>query len=654
MAEAPDPVTKHRDTVPAALESIVMRCLEKKPADRWRYAEDLLPQLEALATPSGGMTPTGTAPMRASRGSALTPVRIAAIAVVVAAVIGGVLWVNRGNTRLPLQPGRQTQLTFAPGLELDPAISPDGRWIAYAAGPAGQMHIFVQPVAGGRAVDVSDGLAGSHAWPKWSPDGTKVLFQAQGELYLVPPTGGAVRRVLERPATGDASGACWNPDGRNIAFTASLSDLMMVAVEGGEPHVIAEDYEPHSCSWSPDGSRLVYVSGNQDYLFRTILANRASSVIRVLSLPDGTTTTLTEEEGMFQSPLWMPSGDRVLFVSNVGGSRDIYELSVDASGEGVGPATRLTTGSNVFTMSLSAEGRTLAYSVFRHDANIWSIGIPSAGTISASEATPITEGGQAIEGIGVSPDGRWLVFDSDRRGNADIYRMMFPDGEPEQLTDDPADDMIPSWSPDGQEIVFYSFRHGTRDVFVMNADGGNEQRVTDDPAQDRYPDWSPDGNSIVFQSDRTGRSELWVVSREDRSSEWGTPRQLTVDGGALPRWSPDGRWVAYRRRGTWIIPPEGGEPRLIADLSDYGTSPQFPEWSSDGRTVYIKAWGSEGRASFWSARVDGGTPRLLVRFDDPAVASHRAEFTTDGERFYFTIGRQESDIWMMELLNVQH
>ncbi len=78
--------------------------------------------------------------------------------------------------------------------------------------------------------------------------------------------------------------------------------------------------------------------------------------------------------------------------------------------------------------------------------------------------------------------------------------------------------------------------------------------------------------------------------------------------------------------------------------------PVFPEWSSDGQTVYYKAVDSEGTASFWSVPVAGGTPQLLVRFDDPSRRSNRLEFTTDGERFFFTIGRQESDVWLMELL----
>lgn len=186
----------------------------------------------------------------------------------------------------------------------------------------------------------------------------------------------------------------------------------------------------------------------------------------------------------------------------------------------------------------------------------------------------------------------------------------------------------------------------------MTADGGSLQRLTDDPAQERYPDWSPDGNQLVFYSDKTGRQEIYVTAREDRSSDWGEPRQVTFDGGALPRWSPDGRWIAYsNRRELRVVAPDGGDPHTLAGPNSMTALARngFAEWSSDAATVYYKATDMAGTASFWAVPIGGGTPRLLVRFDDPSKQSNRIEFTTDGERFYFTIGRQESDIWLMEL-----
>jgi serine/threonine-protein kinase len=112
VTEAPQAVTQHRETVPPALDALVMRCLEKKPADRWQRAEDLLPQLEALATPSGGITPTQTRPVAAARTSSTRPVTITIAAVAVAAVLLGSVWIWSGRSAPePITPGQTTKVT---------------------------------------------------------------------------------------------------------------------------------------------------------------------------------------------------------------------------------------------------------------------------------------------------------------------------------------------------------------------------------------------------------------------------------------------------------------------------------------------------------------------------------------------------------------
>src|SRR5438128_6990080 len=133
VTEAPEPVTKRRATVPAGLAALVMRCLEKSPADRWQSAEELLQRLEASANPNGGTTPTGPQPAAAvttvSRWLKLT---LGTAGLVVVATV--TLLLARPQSAV-LTLGQVTQLTFEPGLEIEPAISPDGKLVAYAAGP---------------------------------------------------------------------------------------------------------------------------------------------------------------------------------------------------------------------------------------------------------------------------------------------------------------------------------------------------------------------------------------------------------------------------------------------------------------------------------------------------------------------------------------
>jgi serine/threonine-protein kinase len=651
ITEDPPSISRSRTSVADEVAGVINRALAKSPADRFKTTGEMAAALALTTTPPGQQRTFG------QKSIAILP-----IVVVLGVGLGWGLWSLLGERPLQgLSAGHMTQLTFQRGLEIDPALSPDGNLLAYVSGAPGNRRVFLKQGAEGRVLTLTDGVDGNHRSPEWSPDGTELLFHANGSIYAIQSLGGVPPRRIVGPVSPSGPGsvnnqpardATWSPDGSQIAFTAG-NRILVIQADGSGLRELATDYEPHSLQWSPDGSRLAYVSGNSDFIHdETLLGNGAPSSIRLLRLSGGPVVTLTDQERAYQSPVWMPEGDRLLFVSDEGGARDVYEVRLTPADAPADPAIRVTTNLNAHTISLSGDGKKLAYSSFRNYANIHSIPIPDRGTASSDEAEAVTTGNQAIEGISVSPDGRWLAFDSNRRGNFDIFRLALPNGQTEPLTDDPADDFIPSWSPDGEEIAFYSFRHGTRDLFVMGPDGSSETRVTDDPAHERYPDWSPDGNSIVYYSDQTGQQNLWVISRKDRLSSWGEPRRLTDERGLLPRWSPDGKWIAYRSSaGISLIPPDGGDPRVLAKGGSENLGPElmFPEWSPDSRTVFIRARDSQGMASFWSVPMSGGAPRMLVRFDDPMRNSLRHEFATDGERFFFTIARQESDIWVMDL-----
>jgi len=266
-------------------------------------------------------------------------------------------------------------------------------------------------------------------------------------------------------------------------------------------------------------------------------------------------------------------------------------------------------------------------------------------------AVPITSGSQHIEGMSVTTDGAWLVYDSDRSGNADIWKVSLAGGEPVQLTTDTHDDFIPAWSRDGRSVVFHSWRHGNRDVYVIGADGQNEQRVTSDSSHDFYADWSPDGRRIAFHSNRTAPTQVFAVERT--GAGWSAPRQLTDSGGVDAKWSPDGRTLAYLRGvAVHLLDLESGRERLLASrlVEDGETAEAVAQvWDPGGLSLYVKGRNPDGRASFWKVPVAGGPARLLVRFDDPDRPSGRQEFATDGRRLYFTIDARESDVWVMAI-----
>jgi Tol biopolymer transport system component len=541
--------------------------------------------------------------------------------------------------------GRTIQVTREPGLEIDAAISPDGKLVAYAAGPLGATKISVMQVAGGRPVSLTADLEGGHRFPQWSADGTSISFQCERRLegwetYVIPALGGAPRRV---PTPGFVTELVWSPDGARFAYPTDYDGIFLGTPDAAEARKLCDAREPSSLSWSPDGNRIAFASGNGGYLYA--LLNAAPSSIRIVDVASGDSVRVTEGAHLDFSPVWMPDGKSLLFVSDRGGGRDIYRVSLGPSGEPVAPPERLTTGLDVFTMASSTDGRFLSYSVIGSRQNIWFLAVPEEGSASVRAALPVTTGNQIVEGVDVSADGKWLVFDSNRSGNQDLYKMPVSGGEPVQLTTDPAMDCCASWSPDGKEVAFHAIRSGNRDIFVVSADGGAARQLTSHAAEERYPHWSPDGTQIVFQSHERGLGGLWVLSRDQAVSSGGSPRPLTSTGEGFARWSPDGRLIAFGRAegGVAVMSPDGGEPRL---LSDFGDSPR---WSKDGQTLYFRTYPPYERHGIWSIPVSGGEPRLLVRFDDPLRLSHRPEWSTDGKNFYFTLTEFEADVFVIEL-----
>jgi serine/threonine-protein kinase len=654
LGDAPTDIRRRRDTVPPSIERVVQKALAKLPADRFSTAAEFAAALKAGARPTYA-SGEGTRVIAGRNTRQL--LWLAGAAVLIALALVTTLTILRGNGAQIITVGQTRRVTLAEGLELDPAISPNGEMLAYAAGPLGAMKLYVEQAAGGRSVALTGNVPGHHRWPRWSPDGTRIAFVAnesgRSTVQIVPALGGPSRVVVQTAGgEGEVFGVAWSPDGRQLAY-GMFGGIYTVPVDGGEQRLVADMVDGHSPSWSPDGSKIVFVLGNPTFVFGTfVLGNIAPSSIWVVSASGGDPVQVTEGTFLHMSPVWTPDGKSIVFVSSRAGRRDIYQLELGSTGRAKGEPVRLTTGLNAHTVSLAGDGSALVYSVLDMQANIWSIEIPTRGPVSTLSAQPVTEGNQAIEGLAVSPDGSWVAYDSDMNGTQDIYRLRLGGSEPQQLTDDPRDDFYPAWSPDGTEIAFYSFRTGKRDLWIMDADGANEKQVTSGPGHNRAPQWSPDGQSLVYHSDRTGRSELFIVSREGGPDAWGVPRQITEGGGFNAHWSPDGRFIAYiGDLAVQVISPDGGEPRAVTVPPDdpNAPAPWAVAWSPDSRLVYYKAFDSERHSSFWSVPTTGGTPQLLVTFDNPELQSRRNEFATDGTRFFFTVGVHESDLWVMDL-----
>ena len=643
--------------LPAGVRQLVHGCLASE-ADRRPTAAALVSRLEQLSR--GDVSASRDATRRRRHRA----VGMVSATMAMAMLAWSVPGIRRGWDAVTL--GSTTQLTSTPGLEIDPAISPDGKWIAYSGGRPDRMRIYVRPASGGDAVEISGESTRFHRWPSWSPDGTQLAFLAidgdrfgnTGKLFVVPALGGARRLVADRLTY--FSTPAWSPDSQRIAYPM-LDSIVIRDIKGGQPTVLsahARNDRPnmlarsssvwanHSLSWSPDARRLAYVSGNPAFAFgNTAFGNLGPNSIWTVGVDGSEPVRLTGGPHTFGSPIWTPDGGGVLYVSNAGGAWDVYHQAVDDEGRPQDAPRRLTTGLNAHGISLARDGTRLAYSVMNIRSNIFSAPI-TQGVTPVTALRQVTDENQTIETVDVTADGAWLVFESNRGGDgkAHIYKMPARGGETVQLTNDAMEDFAPKWSPDGSHIAFMrreSAKDGLRDVYVMNADGGGRMRITSDTLDNSYPEWTPDGRRLVFSQIPTGS----MVSTLGSDGSWSAPERDSVRG----RWAVDGRYRVVKERGDLFVQPERGAPRRIATPRDLGGTLLTNAVGPDPTVVYVRVIDSVGVQSFHAVRVADGSSRMIVRLDGPTRRMARVLFSTDGRHLYFTQTHAESDIWMVSL-----
>ena len=636
------PITNLRPAVPVAVAAALQRALAKTPADRFNPVGLFTDALGRAATETGSSLNRAARGRRRFLGAATGILAV----ILLLGVAGLLLLARRGPTALSL--GRRSQITHEPGLEIDPALSPDGKFLAYSG--AGGV-LLVRQVEGGDPISVIREAEGTGRWPAWDPNGQRLIYLSSHGVEVVPAFGGAPRLVAAE--ANPERGIALAPDGRSVAFV-SHDSLYAKPVDGGAARLVTTGREIHSPAWSPDGRWIGFVSGNTQYVSAhdRSLGNIAPSSVQVVRASGGKPTQLTEAHFLNVSPAWTSRGE-LLFVSDREGSRDVYQQKLSSSGGASGSPVRLTTGLNALGIGTSLDGSRLAYSSFTETSNVWSLPVTSGGR-SISQAQPVTVGNQTIENFDVSLDGEWLAYSSDVSGVTQLYRLRLGHGPagPQQLTTDTVGSFWSAWSPDGKAIAFHSFHGQRRQVFVVPAEGGRPVPVTDGAEDVRSPEWSPDGQRLAVLANWGIHPALYIVARS-ADGRWSAPRLLPVVIGAdtvtpgLAVWSPDGTVLACGcgPGGLVVFPAAGGAGRRIP--SPFATAGwAFPQWSADGRTIFHLTEGATGVAAVVAVPVSGTRPYIVVRFDDPTRPWHRFGFRVRGERIYVTLGDQQSDIWV--------
>jgi Tol biopolymer transport system component len=630
LREDPATVSSIREAVPPSLERVVEHCLEKRPEARFQSARDLAFDL------GGSTSVSGRSAVVAQPGRRAWSVGAAAVGTLVLGLVGGVA------LQRYLTPPRVTSsalevryLTYS-GHDFSPAASPDGRSVAFRSDRDGRGRIWVKQLATGTEAPLSDGPMDD--LPQFAPDGATVLFTRQtgtrSALYRVPLLGGEPRRVID-----DASDATWSPDGTRIAFLRlhpaapgkiAAASLMVAASDGSAQREVTrvDGSGILAPRWSPDGRKISLTA---------IGVGAGVFSLRLVDVESGTIDTAATA-GLVKRPwgaLWTPSGHLVVTSGQItagtlaGTTGRILSLDPRTGRSSVLYASPDSLGR---LAPLGEGGFVVESQTVRQNVSEW---------LTPGSGRRLTQGRAADRQPVYSPDGKWIVFSSDRTGNLDLWAVSTATGEVRQLTDDAANDWDPAFGPDGR-LFWSSNRSGHFEIWTAESDGSGARQVTHDDADAENPSASPDGQWIVYGSTRPGDGGVWRA-RPDGSDGRVLARGLY----GIPEVSPDSRYVLYmgfdadlQRSGVHVVRLADGEPvdfeiavdKVRSTTANMGRS----HWMPDGRSIAFVGQDEKGLngvfvQDFAPGRNTSSTRRKLAGFD-PELEAETFGLSRDARR----------------------
>jgi Tol biopolymer transport system component len=655
IRDEPESLARAAPAGPPPYRWIVERCLQKDPDERYASTRDLSRELADLRDHFSEIDRSGTfvepaAGVQARSRRSWLALAGAALLAFAAGVGAAGFWTSRRGTSLP--PAIRT-LTYS-GLDQSPAVSPDGRTIAFTSKRDGIPRIWVKQLATGGEAALT---AGPDDYPRFSPDGSAILYQhREGNTFAIYRTsvvGGEPRKILT-----DASHADWSPDGKSIAFLRwfnengiTVSAIGMAGADGTVQREIARvaNHQLVQPRWSPDGSMIAAAELGIAGAPRSYwLTDPRSGVVK--ALPSLTTN------GFLSAPAWTPSSREIIYsqaesvVGNVTSSSARIMRQDVRSGKGT---TLLWIPSNALTVDILARGQIVFdASPIRENLRELSIG----GPVSV-EGRWLTQGNASDRQPCYSPDGEWIVFSSNRSGNLDLWEVSRKTGSVKRVTDDAADDWDPGFMADGR-LIWSSNRTGAFEIWIAEADGSGARQVTREGMDAENPTATPDGKWIVYNQSFPQRVGIWKIHPDGS----GTTRLVTGTS-VLPDVSRDGQYVSYRtnlridqfdvrvaRVSDGTITPF--RVRLPSFQASIANSSGRTHWMPDGKTIAFVGQDEKGNNGIFFQDFDPvkdttATRRPAAGFS-PTVATESFGISPDGKEMTIAGWEQTFSLMLAE------
>jgi Tol biopolymer transport system component len=652
LKEEPAELSASGRSLPSALGRIVDRCLEKDPAERFQSARDLAFNLELLSREETASGAAVALPARKGRRWGIAA--LGALALIGAAGLG---FLARGvKPRAEnSSPAELRRLTDFVGMEEFPALSPDGKWVAFTADVSGRRQIWVRLLAGGTPLQVTRDDA-DHQYPRWSPDSSSLIYfspsqepDGEGKIWQISALGGTARPLVSSLGGGDLS-----HDGKHIAYFHSNQGDIELAVadpDGSNSRkliVLPNEYNYSDLRWSPDDRKLGFQRGRTfDYDVFYVPAE------------GGSLHAITQDGNPLEGFAWLPDGSGVVYSSSRGDTvlylRTMNLWSVQTGGKNL---RQLTFGETSYISpdldrhgNIVATRRQIQFDIWRYPVN----GSPEE---NVRRGVQITHQTGTVQTPSAGPGDRELVYLSDSGGHGNLWILNLETRQNRQVTfeHDPQLTIgVPVWSPDGKHIAYVKrgLTAWNVDLWLMNPDGSDAHKVSEGGG---WACWSLDSQWLYFSPPSHNGFRI------DKAPPAGGSNLLVRAEGQKPAADSRGKLFFVQSLPALnglsdmeilLADPENGPARRLARISGSRLSSWLlmqPVLSPDGKWLAVLL--TDGPTTdIWAQPAAGGPMRRITDFGRQATfITRRVSWSSDGHSIYAALGKGEADIVLLSNL----
>ena len=653
----PPPVSESVPSLPAELDRILEKALEKDAEVSYQNASDIRADLRRVRREidSSPSLRTGSASEKRRRTDEQTKRNywLPALGVLALALIGFGVWffVFRSNLTEAIgwSKANNIQLTEQPGTEYYPSLSPDGKSFIFASDTEGNFDVFIQRVSGKNPTNLTKDSPAEDTQPAFSPNGEQIAFRSEREpsgIYIMGASGENLRRVTDfgyQPS--------WSPDGKEIvvgtfgpaapSVRQGLDNgLWSVNVETGAKRELLKA-DATFPAWSPNGKRVAY------WFYPEAFGRRD---IATIPAGGGEPVVITKDFARSNwNPVWSPDGKFLYFVSDKSGNINFWRVAINETTGEVLSAPEPASAPSKYSrhLNFSRDGKRMIYVQTDSQANIQGIEFDSQAEKTVGEWFWITRGDREVVRAELSPDGKQFVMRQNRRTQDDVVVVNRDGSNWRDITNDAPFDRYPRWSADGKQIAMASDRNNGYEIWICNSDGSNLRQVSFQYLHQNgssFPAWSPDGKNLIY----TNNSQPYLLDLTKTWQEQQAPRKvLTAEPNrnfVVWDWSPDGeKLLGTLPLGERAIAVYTFETkRLERIVEDADSSNVIPSWLADSRRfVFIK-----DNKVFLTDSETKKTKEIYSRQPEQI----RSPFVSrDGRLLYFTMVFNESDIWLLDL-----